>query len=167
MVVADVHRADIAASPNTPIDLSRSPENNRSSPDSASCSAPVHPVSLSPRNPQPQQRACRATPPPADVFIHGPTPVVVHQTPRPVLPAHDNDGDAPRPIPVLCTTIWSLHDEDDVDTQEFIAARRPSAMNRTKQFYVGNIDKSVGENAIRSWMENPRVNPMNIFTWTG
>ena len=35
-------------------------------------------------------------------------------------------------------------------------------MNRSKQFYVGNIAKSVGENAIRSWMENRQVNPMNI-----
>ena len=154
MVVADVHRADIAQSPKTPIDLSRSPENNRS--------APVHPGSVSPRNTQPQQRACRATPPPADVFIHAPTPAVVHHTPIPVSPVHDSDGAAPRPIPVVCTSIWSLPDEDDVDSHEFIAARRPSAMNRSKQFYVGNIAKSVGENAIRSWMENRQVNPMNI-----
>ena len=162
-VEAEIHQPQSAPQPNS-IPCGPSPKlHSRSDLPRPDVANEVPPTVSTPTmsHPERETRACKSTSPPANDFLPGPIPVVLHQPkhPHPVPPPWTTKVREPRHIPVVCSSIWSLTDDD---THGFIAARRPSATGRTRQFYIGNIDKSVDAEAISAWMEARNAVPVNI-----
>ena len=162
-VVAEIYQPESAPQPNS---IPRGPSPKLHSrpdhprPDVADKAPPTvsTPTACSPQR---ETTTCKSTPPPADVFLPRIVPAVLHQPhhSKPVSPPWSTEVRGPRHIPVVCSSIWSLTEDD---THGFIAARRPSATGRTRQFYIGNIDKSVDAEAISAWMEARNAVPVNI-----